>query len=163
MSAAISAAARCYRACNGWASPHYSAIREIVSAVHAGQTSFHACCQPFLIWRTADESSHGFFKGLFTKNDTSDIIYRSWSRDYFLKVLVSTTFVIFSHNKRTLDSFFKTGQDLTYRDVTKLPVHCLIYLLTSLLWLDVKLPASNAISILFPIWFNLLLLCRVRN
>ena len=29
--------------------------------------------------------------------------------------------------------YFKTGQDHNCGDITKLPVHCLIYLLTSLL------------------------------
>ncbi len=44
--------------------------------------------------------------------------------------------------------FFKTSQDHNCENITKLPVYCLIFLLTSLLLLDVKRSMSNVDELL---------------
>lgn len=88
-----------------------------------------------------------------------------WSWDPFLKVLVLSrphlcSVLSLSQINSRFD--FKISQEHNCGDIIKLPVNCLIYLLTSLVWLDVKHTASNKINYLFLIWCLLLLLCEVR-
>jgi len=54
--------------------------------------------------------------------------------------------------------YLNTGLDHNSGDIIKLPVHYLMYLLWSSIWLDVKLPGSNASNNFntFLIWFLLL-------